>query len=512
MSMYTKDFRRLLRLSVASLSITSLCGLATLANAQQAATSYADAIVLPQYYPGMGRVMVLSGIESARPVKSETISFIQQVASPPNSSDQAKLTIQATVTPDQPNQLKVVVLQQPIVPQPIAQQETVQPNQDSQLQRRTAPVQPQRDQPQLRREQPREVQGVPLNPANRDQPNRNENRGNEERREPARNSDRVGERPGSDRGPDRDAASNGRGPGFGGPGPGLGGLGFNPDLGPWMRGGMDSGPNNGPNNGPGRGGINNGPGHDLDSIDRIFSSPVVRQFLQLKEENLQLKAELKMKERELEMKMEMTEMRLRMHMEEAEKRVHQANQQVAEMRERSGGREQPAARAEAAERAAKADPQRARKEAIEREANELKGDRAAAEAENQGQDLRKSIERLTQERNRLVAELENVLRQSEEMKRKLNAVVQEAVVQEKAKMEKSPGEQQLEKALRSAEQAAKLRKEAQSKMTEAKKTEMKKDEAYKEKTGKRKKGREETERDEAGVGRNNDTVDQEGNK
>ena len=238
----------------------------------------------------------------------------------------------------------------------------------------------------------------------------------------------------------------------------------------------------------------------------------MRQFLQLKEENLQLKAELKMKERELEMKMEMTEMRLRMHMEEAEKRVHQANQQVAEMRERSGGREQPAARAEAAERAFKADPQRARKEAIEREVNERKGDRAATEAKNQGQDLRKSIERVTQERNRLVAELENVLRQSEEMKRKLNAVVQEAVVQEKAKMEKSPGEQQLEKALRSAEQAAKLRKEAQSKMTEAKKTEMKKDEAYKEKTGKRKKGREETERDEAGVGRNNDTVDQEGNK
>ena len=111
MNIYAKDFRRLLRLSVVSLSVASINGLTTNAEAQQVATGYADAIVLPKYYPGMGRVMVLGGIESARSsITSETVSHTQTAR--PSSGDN-KLTVQANVTPDQPNQVKVVVVQQP---------------------------------------------------------------------------------------------------------------------------------------------------------------------------------------------------------------------------------------------------------------------------------------------------------------------------------------------------------------------------------------------------------------
>ncbi len=621
MSKYARDFRRLLRLSIASLSIASVNGLVSQAEAQQVSTNYADAIVLPKYYPGMGRIMVIGGIESARPVTNKTISHTQ-VASPVLSGGENRFTVQANVTLDQPNQVNVIV--QPVAvatviatpepvgspqivtpapalapqlatpapavvpkliappstpPQPLqiqsnslVQPAVVEPSQESELQRRPAErdtnvpqprevreVQPQRIQPQLRREQPRDFQGVPLkqdrNQPNRDQPNLDQ----PNRDQPNRDENQVREQPLRDnetnrdeaRGPDRNQAPMVRRSEFSGRGGNPGGM---AGQGPWMRGGMDSGPNgsgpnNRPNNGPNNGGPNNrpnngpnngpgpwpsnGPGQDLDSMDRIFNSPAVRQYLQLKEENLQLKAELKMKERELDMKMEMTEMRLRMHMQEAEKRVDQANHELAEMKERAGREQtsvqerrpaQGAARPqgpqqlllelqmseqEAASKLGEQHPRvvelRKRIAAVREQPETEQRPREAAEraAGKEREELQKNVERVTQERNRVVAELENVLKQSADMKRKLEAVAQEKANLEKSLQEaKRSAEMQFQKAQQAADQAARAEIEAaarqkqieleeaeiaDAKKAAAKKSENKKEEAAKKEEAKKEK-------------------------
>ncbi len=185
MSKYARDFRRLLRLSIASLSIASVGGLAAQAEAQQGSLGYADAIVLPQYYPGMGRVMGLGGIESAKPATHVTVSHTQvqprQVKVFVSPQTSGAPTTPVTVTAQLLNPTPPVVALQlptpaPVVkppttpPQPpqiesnsLGQKAVVEPNQNSQLQRRTderdtkvpppgegREVQPERDQPQLR--------------------------------------------------------------------------------------------------------------------------------------------------------------------------------------------------------------------------------------------------------------------------------------------------------------------------------------------------------------------------
>jgi hypothetical protein len=677
MSKYARDFRRLLQLSMASMSIASACVLAAKADAQQSSQQnslgYADAVVLPKYYPGMGRVMVLGGIESTKPVISTPVShtqilFPQQPSNPlastqttikvpsqqPSAQSRAgenNFTIQATVSPDQPNQLKVVVVQQPSsapaatvvtrpvtppataeTPQPHVNPQlaaplpatppqptqnpvdgdgpkvTVEPNQESQLRRSTderAPrvaqlreVQPPRDPPQPRREEPgkeeprreeprRSIQGIPLDDASvespsRNQPNRNANQVREVRGAPPRDEGNRREvRPDENRDNNRRPGPDGpKGQGPGNPGPrdqgprdqgprdqgpreqgpreqgprdqgsrdqGL----SNQVLRPWMRGGMDEGNFSAPGDGPGwpsRGGGGpgrsngpspvNGPGPDLESMDRIFNSPAVRQFLQLKEENMQLKAELKLKEREHEMKMEMTEMRLRMHMQEAEKRVDQANQQLSEMKERAAdlqkkseqrplqgfnfGASKPIAQ-ELAELKEKLDEAttklgsehpnvvqmrkriaegRERLEKSKREAFDVGNDlrdaaRAEEDVKKEQQQSLEALERLTQERSRVVGELHS---QIAYLKQKLEAVVEEKSNTEKAIIEvKRNAEKQIANVKESAAEAIKKAEAAAQKAemnkAEGKKAEAVEKEAKKEKAAKSKKEKDDGEDD-----------------
>ncbi len=143
------ELRHVLRIALASVAAANLSGLCdfgslTRVHAQERVPLYSDAIVLPKYYPGIGPVLALGGIEPARPATT-----VQPAAAPiglvsTQVQPAGTYTVHAEVTQTNPTQVQVTVTpaqQGAVVPQPVIVPPTqsgeipLQPNQISQLNR-----------------------------------------------------------------------------------------------------------------------------------------------------------------------------------------------------------------------------------------------------------------------------------------------------------------------------------------------------------------------------------------
>ena len=461
------EFRWFLRASLASLSFAALSPAAPFASAQQVVlhqpvaqnnvvqnhvapqptTNYSDAIVLPKYYPGAGRVLVLGGIESARPAQVQTTSAPMTLVTSTQETGGNTYTVQATVSATNPNQIEVVV-------QP-AQSGTAEPatipNQQSNLNRADvapnsvnspAVNQPPREQPQFRNVQPRVVERVREQRPEGDRPN-NDRRGPE-----------ANDRGPQDRGP-QDRGPQDRGPqgpmqrgGFdvrGMQGPGMQGPGMQ-GPGPGMMPGIP---------GPGPRGNVRGMEEELSAMERVFESPVVREFLELKEEISELKAMLKIQEREYASKLEISQMRF--EREQMEVRMKNFAEEMKEKQvPKRGGGNRP-------EMPAKEDAANAQRiEALKME---------LAEANNR-------IQQLSEDRERSVAQIGEQLNALSAHKTKLEQLsIQNAMLEKSYAEAKNALKSVLAKQAEEKEKSADL----QAKKDEQKKQEAKKEEAKKEK-------------------------------
>lgn len=392
-------------------------------------------IVLPAYQPGIQRVLVLGGIESAT-----ANSVMPRMAALPATTPQAINTVlvqerarSAPLTVVQPPAsapAPVIVDEQRVVPEPLVPNSSQPPRTfeprganivEAPVNQATPYVRQQRE---PERDQQREPQ-----------------RGEERRVGPR--SDATRERDERRSGPEmRPQLAEPRGfgplipPHRGPEGPG------NPMLrGGMMAGGMDPAqPNRMPGNRSER-----GPGgmESLDSIEHILRSPAFQQILQLKEENIQLKANMRVQQ--LESEMRLRELELRNKLEQQERRMDERRQDERRMDERR----QDERRAQ--ERGAEMRPREQHRDADRpRESAEA----VAAEQSAKAQSLKAEVEEYKQLVGKIRAELEKVTNERVDIERKLNHVNKERMELERAlAASKRAAEHQALEAERLAKQA-----------------------------------------------------------